>query len=432
MKRFTKRLSPSLIISLSFIAVILIGAILLFMPFTHKGKTGVSFINALFTSTSAVCVTGLVVVDTFDTFNALGQTIIAILIQIGGLGVTAVGTGVILVIGKKVNLSSRNLLKQSMNLDSAKGIISFIKSVFITTLSFEVLGAVLSFLVFIRDYPFFTAVGKSFFHSISSFNNAGFDNLGGFKNLLDYQNNVLLNFTTMFLIFFGGIGFLVIREIRDKKFKWKKFSMHTKVVLSVSVALILIGAILLRLTEDITFLGALFTSVSTRTAGFSTFSLSDFTIPGLILICVLMFIGASPGSTGGGIKTSTFFVLMAGVKAAAQNKDEQAFKYAIPKEAFRKAAIIFMLSLSTVLIGTYLILIVEKDMTFIAVLVEVISAFGTVGLSTGITPTLSLFSKILIIMIMFIGRLGPLTIATLWSFKRKDRIAFPEGNISIG
>jgi trk system potassium uptake protein TrkH len=208
--------------------------------------------------------------------------------------------------------------------------------------------------------------------------------------------------------------------------------MHTKVVLTVSAALIVSGTVLLWLTEDVTLLGAFFHSVSARTAGFSTYSLGNFSNAGLFVLTVLMFIGASPGSTGGGIKTSTFFVLLQGIKSAATNKSEKAFRYAIPVDAFRKAAVITLIALGVVITGTYLMVIMEPDITLMDALFEVTSAFGTVGLSTGITSGLSDGSKILSIITMYIGRLGPLTIASLWYFSRGERASYPDGNISIG
>ena len=256
--------------------------------------------------------------------------------------------------------------------------------------------------------------------------------LGNFQSLTNYADDVLLNLVTCGLIFFGGIGFLVIRELWAKKFRWRELSMHARVVLSFSFVLIVTGTVLLKLTENITWLGALFQSVSARTAGFATYSLGDFTTPGLLVMIILMFIGASPGSTGGGVKTSTVFVLFQGIKSAATNKSEKAFHYSIPREAFRKAAVITLLAMSLVLTGTYLMSIFEPGIALVDALFEVVSAFGTVGLSTGITPGLSDASKLLSIFIMYVGRLGPLTIASLWYFSRGERTHYPVGNIAIG
>lgn len=432
MFQLIKKQPPVRIIALGFAAVILLGSVLLMLPCSIQDGVTVRYIDALYTSTSAVCVTGLIAVDAGDTFTPLGQFFLGMLIQVGGLGVTAVGAGVILAMGKKVNMKGRNIIREAMNLDSGKGTVRFIKSVFLTTITFELVGAALSFIVFVQDYPPLHALGISLFHSVAAFNNSGFDILGNFQNLIPYQDDVLLNLVTCGLIFFGGIGFLVIREIVTKRFHWRKFSMHTKVVLTVSAALIVSGTVLLWLTEDVTLLGAFFHSVSARTAGFSTYSLGNFSNAGLFVLTVLMFIGASPGSTGGGIKTSTFFVLLQGIKSAATNKSEKAFRYAIPVDAFRKAAVITLIALGVVITGTYLMVIMEPDITLMDALFEVTSAFGTVGLSTGITSGLSDGSKILSIITMYIGRLGPLTIASLWYFSRGERASYPDGNISIG
>ena len=432
MVRFFRKQSPARIIAFGFITVIFLGSLLLMLPCSVKDGVELNYIDSLYTSTSAVCVTGLIAVDAGDTFTPLGQFFLAMLIQVGGLGVTTIGVGIIIAMRKRVDLKSRNIIKEAENLESGRGIVSFVKSIFITTLIFELLGAVLSFLVFSQDYSFLKAIGISLFHSIAAFNNSGFDILGGFQNLIPYQENVLINLTTCGLIFFGGIGFLVIREMFVKRLNWKKFSMHTKSVLLVSVVLIIAGTILLKLTEEITLLGAFFHSVSARTAGFSSYPLKNFSNAGLLIITVLMFIGASPGSTGGGIKTSTFLVLLQGIKASVTNKSEKAFHYAIPKNAFHKASIIVFMALTVVVTGTFLMLIMEPQITFIDALFEVTSAFGTVGLSTGITPNLSVGSKLVSILIMYIGRLGPLTVATIWCSSKGERISLPEGNIAIG
>ncbi len=429
---FFKRQSPVRIISLGFALVILIGSLLLSLPCSVREGVTLRYIDALYMSTSAVCVTGLLTVDAGDTFTPLGQFFLGMLIQIGGLGVTAVGTGVILAMGKKVNLKARNLIREAANLDSGKGVIRFVRLVFFTTVSIELTGAVLSFLVFRKDFAPLKAAGISLFHSVAAFNNSGFDILGGGQNLIPYQDHVFLNLITCALIILGGIGFLVIREVAEKNFRWKKFSMHTKVVLSMSLFLTVTGTVLIRLTEDITWLGAFFTSVSARTAGFSTFPLGSFSGAGLLTVIVLMVIGASPGSTGGGIKTTTCYVLFEGIRSSATNTSEKAFRYAVPADAFRKAAVITLLALGIVLTGTYVMVILEPEVPFLDALFEISSAFGTVGLSTGISAGLCDGAKLLTILVMYIGRLGPLTIASLWYFTKGERVSYPEGNIAIG
>jgi len=432
MKRLFKRMSSARIIALGFAAAIFIGSGLLMLPCSVRNGVDLKYIDALYTSTSAVCVTGLIAVDAGDTFTPFGQFILGALIQIGGLGVTSMGAGVILAVGKRINLKGRSVLRDAMNLDSGKGIVKFIKNVFLTTAAFELVGAALSFVVFVRDYPPLKALGISLFHSVAAFNNSGFDILGNFQSLTAYKDDVFLNLVTCFLIFFGGIGFLVIREIVEKRFRWRKFSMHTKVVLTMSIVLTVGGTVIFRITENMPWIGALFNSVTARTAGFSTYPLGEFSNAGLLVMIFLMFVGASPGSTGGGIKTSTLFALIQGIKTAATNTAGKAFHYSVPRGVFRKASAITVMGIGAVAIGTFFMTAFEPDIPIRDALFEVTSAFGTVGLSTGITTGLGTASKLLSIVIMYIGRLGPLTIATLWYFTNGERTRYPDGNIAIG
>ncbi|WP_066894086.1 TrkH family potassium uptake protein [Clostridium nigeriense] len=429
--KLLKKVSPGRIIVLGFFSVIVLGTILLKLPISIREGASVSLVDALFTSTSAVCVTGLIAVDTADTFTVFGRAVVALLIQIGGLGVTSVGVGFILLMGKKIGIKERVLIKESMNLDSMKGLVKLVKSVLLLTLSFEVVGAILSYIVFSKDYKPLDALGISVFHSIAAFNNSGFDILGGLKNLIPYQNNILLNLTTCGLIIFGGLGFLVIKEIIRKR-NFKKFSLHTKVVITTTAILLIVGTLFLKATEDITWLGAFFFSTSARTAGFSTYPLGNFTNAGLFTLTILMFIGASPGSTGGGIKTTTIFTLFKSIYSTATNKHCVAFKRKIPTTVIFRAFNIIILALAVVCFGTFALSIIEPQFSFIQLLVEVTSAFGTVGLSTGITPNLTDLSKIIVSIIMFIGRLGPMTMATIWSFKESSNACYSEETVIIG
>ncbi len=428
------KITPARVIAAGFAAAILIGSGLLMLPVSVRAGVTLRYIDALYTSTSAVCVTGLIAVDAADTFTAFGQTVIAVLIQIGGLGVTSVGAGIIIATGRRMNLRERNVVREALNFDSGSGVRRLVKSIFATTAVIELAGAVLSYPVFARDHGALHAVGISVFHSIAAFNNAGFDILGGGTNLIPYRDSVLLNLTTCALIFFGGIGFLVIREVGEKRFRWRKFSMHTRVVLSVSAVLLAAGTVLLKISEgdSLGWLDAMLFSFSTRTAGFSTVPLSGFSNAGLCVLNVLMFIGASPGSTGGGVKTSTFFALLRGIRSAATNTGESAFRYSLPRSAFRKAAVIVMIGLSVVLTGTFLISLAEPALPLRDVLTEVVSAFATVGLSTGITPTLGTAAKLISVAIMYMGRLGPMTIVTVWYFSLGERVSYPEGDLVIG
>lgn len=429
--QFIKKQPPARLITLGFALVILFGAFLLSLPISVKPGKEVGFIDALFTSTSAVCVTGLITIDTADFFTGFGRTVVAMLIQVGGLGIASVGVGFILAAGKRISLKGRLLVRESLNAENSKGIIQLIKVVLFMTFCFELVGAFLSFLVFVQDYPPLKALEISIFHAISAFNNAGFDILGGLQNLVPYQSNVLLTLTTSGLIIFGGLGFLVIIDV-FKAWSFKKLCLHSKVVITTTAALLLIGTLLLKSTEEVSWLGAFFQSVSARTAGFSTYSIGEFSNAGLFTLMIFMFIGASPGSTGGGIKTSTFFVLIQSAKSLITKRHLEAFHRSIPAERSAKAYTVVLLSLLVVCGGTFLLCILEPGFSFIQLMFEVTSAFGTVGLSTGITPELENLSKLVIVIIMFIGRLGAFTLASMWANRPAPNARYTEESIPIG
>ena len=428
---FLKKQPPGRLIAMGFAFVILTGAVVLVLPVSVWPDAEVSFVDALFTSTSAVCVTGLIAIDVADHFTPFGQAVVAVLIQIGGLGVTSVGVGLILAAGKRVSIRGRLLAKEALNVDSFQGIVKLVRAVLFMTLFFETLGAVLSFIVFIQDYPPLRALGISVFHSIAAFNNSGFDILGGLRNLIPYQDNILLNLTTAGLIIFGGIGFLVILDVMKQK-RFKKLTLHSKVVITSSIVLIVVGTLLLKATEDISWLGAFFQSVSARTAGFSTYTIGEFTNAGLFVLCVLMFIGASPGSTGGGIKTSTFFVLVQAARSIFVKRPLSSFRRNISPENLSKAYLVTILSLGVVCTATFLMCILEPDCTFIQLLFEVISAFGTVGLSTGITPGLSVAGKLVIILVMYTGRIGAFTLLSMWIEHPEPNARYTQEAVTIG
>lgn len=426
-----KKQPPGRLIAAGFAMLILFGAVLLLLPLSVRGDAEVHFIDALFTSTSAVCVTGLIAIDVADHFTTFGQAVVAVLIQVGGLGVTSIGVGLILAARKNVGLKGRILLKESLNIEGIKGMIRLVKSILLMTLCFELMGIVLSFLVFVQDYPVLKALWISIFHSIAAFNNSGFDILGGLRNLIPYQNNILLNLTTSGLIIFGGLGFLVILDVLKKR-SFRKLTLHSKVVLTTTLTLLVAGTLLLKATEDITWLGAFFQSVSARTAGFSTYPIGEFTNAGLFTLIILMFIGASPGSTGGGIKTSTFFVLSQHVRSLFTKRHISAFRRNIPWEVFSKACTISLLSLLLVCVGTFFLCVLEPEYSFVQLLFEEVSAFGTVGLSTGITPTLSVASKLILIFTMFAGRVGTFTLLTMWIDRPAPSVRYTEESVSIG
>lgn len=431
MIRFLKKQPPGRLIALGFAAVILIGSALLMLPISIRPGVEVAYIDALFTSTSAVCVTGLIAVDAYDNFTVFGQAVLAGLIQIGGLGVTSVGVGLILAAGRRVSIKGRSLVKEALNVDSFQGMVRLIQWVLKVTLCFEGAGAVLSFLTFSQDYPLPRALWTSVFHSVAAFNNSGFDILGGMQNLIPYQSDVLLNLVTCALIIFGGLGFLVMLDIR-RAGSFRKLTFHSKVVITTTAALLAVGTLLLKATEDMTWLGAFFHSVSARTAGFSTYSMGELTNAGLFTLILLMFIGASPGSTGGGIKTTTFFALMQQVRAVFTKKKPGGFHRTLPGEAIDKAGVIALLSVVVVCVGTFLLCVLEPELDFVRLLFEEVSAFGTVGLSTGITPDLSVASKLVLILTMYIGRLGAFTLFSLWIDRPDPSIRYTEEMITIG
>lgn len=426
-----KKQPPGRLIAIGFALVILIGALLLMLPVSVRNDAKVHFIDALFTSTSAVCVTGLISIDVADHFTFFGQVVVAALIQIGGLGVTSIGVGLILAARKNIGIKGRILVKEALNIDGIKGIVRLVKAVLLMTFCFELAGVILSFIVFVQDYPVLKALWISIFHSIAAFNNSGFDILGGLRNLIPYQSNVLLNLTTCGLIIFGGLGFLVILDILKKR-SFRKLTLHSKVVLSTTLALLLGGTLLLKATENVTWMGAFFQSVSARTAGFSTYPIGEFTNAGLFTLIVLMFIGASPGSTGGGIKTSTFFVLVQHVRSLFTKRHIGAFRRSIPFEVFSTACTVTLLSMLLVCGGTFLLCVLEPEYSFVQLMFEEVSAFGTVGLSTGITPDLGVASKLVLIFTMFAGRVGAFTLLTLWIDRPLPNIRYTEESITIG
>lgn len=426
MKRLAKiKFTPSRILVLGFASVILIGACLLIMPLASMEGQSLRFLDALFTATSAVCVTGLVVVDTGSYFNTFGQFVIISLIQIGGLGFMTFSTSIAMVLGKKIGLKERILIQESFNQFSLAGLVRLIRNVLLLTVVFEFLGGAILSIRFLFDYPIDRALAFGFFHSVSAFCNAGFDLFGQvfgeFTSLTHYVNDWTINLTIGGLIILGGMGFPVIIEL----FKYpqtRHLSLHTKLVVKITAMLLIMGTIIIFLLEMTNLktiagldssgkiLGALFQSITPRTAGYNSLDMTQLRIGTWFILIILMFIGASPSSTGGGIKTTTFGVLLAAVIATIHGKeDAEVAERRIAKDLVYKAMTITMLALSWVALVTLVMSLMEPH-TFIQLLFEVVSAFGTVGLTTGITPLLCDISKILILITMFIGRLGPLTI----------------------
>lgn len=442
------KLTPSRILVLGFATVIFLGAFLLTLPISIKSGHSLSFIDALFTATSVVCITGLMVVDTGTYFSQFGQFVIISLIQIGGLGFMTLSTLVALMIGKRIGLKERILIQESFNQISMAGLVRLIRNVIIVTLSFEFWGGLILSIRFLRDFPVKRAIAYGFFHAISAFCNAGFDlfgqAFGPFSSITHYVSDWTVNLTIGGLLVIGGLGFPVLMEIFRFP-KTKKLSLHTKVVLKVSAMLTVVGMFLIFMIElnnvktlaglDFSgkILGSLFQSITPRTAGFNTLDTGQLREGTWFLMILLMFIGASPSSTGCGIKTTTFALVIATVVAIVKGKtDVEMFERRLPQELVYRAITIIMIALSWVCTVTLIMSVVEP-FDFIRLFFEAMSAFGTVGLSTGITSELSDISRILITITMFIGRVGVLTVAlALAQFSQPSTAKYIEDRIIIG
>jgi len=438
-----KKLTISQILVLGFASVIFIGGVLLWLPFSGSGGIQTKFIDALFTSTSAVCVTGLVVVDTGSHFSRLGHVIIMLLIQVGGLGIMTFSLLAVILMGGHVSHRFQLILKEALNRVTIRDIVSVAKSVVMLTFMIEAVGMMILFLRWRNDLPPLTAAFYSLFHSISAFCNAGFALFS--DNIASYVGDPTINLTMASLIISGGIGFTVLIEL-TRLHKIRRLSVHSKLALSITAVLIFAGMVGLYFCEslhsawfrqDLTpaerLFAAFFQSVSARTAGFNTIDIGAMSGAGLLLIIILMFIGASPGGTGGGIKTTTFGAVIASLVAMVKGeKDVQVFNRRIPQDTLQKALTIGLIS-TMLVTGMTLLMLLFKQRDFMKVLFEVVSAFGTVGYSTGITPDLTLPEKIIIIITMFCGRLGPLTMAVALAESRvKKNVRVPEGGILIG
>lgn len=427
------KMSPFLLILMGFMSVIIIGALLLKLPFSTT-QDDLSWVDALFTSTSAVCVTGLTTVEIANSFTVFGKIVIALLIQTGGLGIVTVGVLVILLIGGKVSFGNRVLIKESLNQNTTKGMVALIKHVVIIAFIFEFISMIFFMIFFLKEFSFFKALGVSAFHAISSFNNAGFDILGP-NSLVAFQDNLLFLFGTSLCIIIGGIGFIVIFDIYNKR-NYKKLNVHSKVVIKTTFWLIFIGTLLLKLTSNISLLSAYFQSVSARTAGFYSIKLTDLSSASILVLIVLMFIGASPVSTGGGIKTTTFYIMVKVLYSYTLGKPVVAHYRKISNRSIFKAFALSIIAIMLISVTIFALFIIEKNLRFEAIIFEVFSAFGTVGLSLGTTPHLQSISKIILSVLMLVGRLGPLTIVSIFNknyfFDSHTNISYPEEKFIIG
>ena len=443
--KILKKLNAIQTIALGFAAIIVIGALLLMLPIANKTGESIPFINALFTAGSATCVTGLVVYDTFTQFTYFGQAVIIVLIQIGGLGFVTVAVLLSFVLKKRIGLKERMVLSEAMSLGQVGGVVKLVKRVLIGTAIIEGGGAVLLYTRFISVVGPVKAIWFSIFHSISAFCNAGFDLMGyyePFSSLVYFQNDVFVNIVVMFLILSGGIGFLVWSDMVDYGFKLKKYCLHSKIMLVSTLVLVFGGAVIFFFTEAKTsmagmtvgqrVLASFFQSVTPRTAGMNTIDLTKLSQAGVLVTVLFMFIGAGAGSTGGGIKVTTVFTAGLAVKAYATGQnDANIFGRRLEDKTVHRALCTVFFYLALAILAT---IIIQANQSFklTDTLIEVFSAIGTVGLSTGITRELNVLSKIVLILLMYIGRIGSMTAILSVAERAESGLQKPVGKIIIG
>lgn len=441
-----KKFSQTQLIAGGFLMVILTGALLLMLPISSKDGNVTNFLDTLFTATSASCVTGLIVHDTFQYWTVFGQVVILVMIQIGGLGFMTIGVFFSIVLRRKIGLKTRGILQESVNTLQIGGIVRLAKKIIIGTAIIEGVGAALLASRFIGKFGLLRGIYYGIFHSISAFCNAGFDLMGQdapYVSFTQYASDYVVNITIMALIVIGGLGFLVWDDISTNKFKIKKYRLHTKIVLAATGILIVGGAalfyvfesnaVMAGLPEHGKVLSSFFSSVTARTAGFNTVDTGGLKDCSKMLTMVLMFIGGSPGSTAGGIKTTTLVVMLVYLRANITKENScNIFNRSLEVETIKKASSVFCTNLSLSVIAIIMITAVQSiNLTDVAF--EVFSAIGTVGMSTGITRDLGVFSKIVIIFLMYCGRIGSLSFALSFRGKKINTpVSLPAERITIG
>ncbi len=446
MKKLKYKVSYTRMILVGFVTLILLGTVLLMLPASTRSGVGMSFFDSLFTATSATCVTGLVIADTYQNWSLFGQLVILSLIQIGGLGFITIGVYVAVVFKRRIGLKGREAIHESINTMETAGVVRLTKKIIRGTLFFELFGAALLSIRFIPELGPVKGFYFGLFHSISAFCNGGFDLMGykeSYSSLVSFEGDVLVNVVVMTLIVIGGIGFLVWDDIMRNRWHVRRYLLHTKIVLITTGILIFGGAILFFLLEsnnlftnmDIKerILGSLFCSVTARTAGFNTVDVGAMTEASKLLSVMLMFVGGSPGSTAGGIKTTTLVVMIIVAWSMIQKSyGVNIFGRKLHEDAIRKASTVFIINLSLGIIAT-LILVASQPLSLTDAVFEVFSAIGTVGMTTGITRSLTVLSKLVIILLMFTGRLGSLSFALVFAEKKvMAPIQYPHEKIIVG
>ncbi len=439
------KLNPAQVLALGFAGLIFIGSILLNLPIASLEGKSIGFINSLFTAASAVCVTGLAVVNTATYWTLFGKVVILVLIQIGGLGFMTMATLVALIIGRKITLKQRLVIQEGLNQFSLEGVVKLTKYIVLSTLVIETVGAIILSIRFIPVYGLKDGIWYSIFHSISAFCNAGFDIIG--NSMVPFVGDIVVNITIALLVIIGGLGYTVYLDLTTHK-KLRKSTLNTKFVLLSTVTLLIIGFIFILIIEydnpntlgNLSFIdkitASIFQAVIPRTAGFNSIDIGGLTEATTFFMIVLMFIGGSPGSTAGGIKTTTFGVIILTIISVLRGKsDVGVFKKRIPNELIFRALAVLSIALFVVVLVTMVLTLTEAENSFLDLLFETTSAFATVGLTRGITPDLSNLGKIILAFCMFAGRLGPLTLGfALARRQNKDKSSFryPEGKIMIG
>lgn len=436
------KINPPRVLAYGFASLIILGTLLLNLPIASKTGESVGLIDAFFTASSAVCVTGLVVVNTQEFWSTFGHVVIIALIQMGGLGFMTITTVGALILGKKLTFKDRLIIKEQLNQDTMTGLVKLTKYVLFATLAIESIGAIFLSTRFIPEYGLVKGIWFSVFHSISAFCNAGFDIIG--DGIIEYAGDTVIVLTISSLIILGGLGFSVYIDIERKR-SFKRLQLHSKLAITITIFLLLVGTVLFFIIEDSNpdtiknmtgkdkLLASFFQSVITRTAGFSSVDLSKIYDTTAFVMIILMFIGGSPGSTGGGIKTTTFGVLMLTTLSVIRGeRDVVAFKKRVNTDIIFRALAIVMVSMGLIMMVSFVLTLTE-EFGFLDILFETTSAFATVGVTRGITSNLSVIGKIIISLTMYAGRVGPLTMAFAFASKAKNQsYRYSEANVLVG
>lgn len=449
-----RKINPYIIIILTFLGVIAFGTICLVMPFASTSGSSIGFVDALFMSTSAVCVTGLAVRNVFAEFTLFGKIIMYILMEIGGLSIITIAVFFFTIIGGKIGVSNKFILKEALNQSSLKGISLLVKKIVIISLSCQLIGTLIDwyplyeycvYLFPTSNINWLNSLGMSLFHSAAAFNNAGFDVFGpssmevfsSNSTIISSSSIYIINITTMILIVLGATGFIIFDDLWKKK-SIRKLTLHSKITLIISSALIVFGGLLIKLTSDMGWMESFFTSITSRTAGFATYNMGNLSSypAAYIIIIILMIIGASPCSTGGGIKTTTFAIMLIAIFNFARGKKNKLFYRTIPNDIIFKTFVLVTVAAVILMGGTIVVTAIQPMLGFEKAFFEVSSAFSTTGLSMGITGDLNIANRLVLCVLMFFGRLGPLTVIGVinknWMVETSEKIKYVEESVIIG